>query len=102
MLPVLATVLSPRPVVQSMVLFYSPRIVTNCTNLQRNGRKNCPEHRFPRPTEVAKWPRDRARKCRRRKRLGLAASRVTTISFQYARQDLNLQPSVPKTDGRFA
>jgi hypothetical protein len=44
-LSVLPTVPSPRPVVSALVLYSSPRIVTECANLQRNGWGKCREHR---------------------------------------------------------
>ena len=61
-----------------MVSHCFPLSVTVCTNLHRNRGQNPAEHRSPGPTEVAKWARDRRRKARCRKRLGLAAYGLAT------------------------
>jgi len=75
---VIPTVLSSPPVVLSMVQDCLPRMGPHGAYLQRNSRPRRRDLRPPEPTQLASRARDRARKCRRRKGLGLAAFRLRT------------------------
>ena len=89
-LVVLPTVLSLPSAVHAMVSYCPPRIGTVCTNLHQRGDRPSRARSFPRPTELANWPRDRARNADAACGYVMRRSTSWEGSGEYPREDSNL------------